>query len=304
MPDDRPDDEAADRPGDRTVDRAVDRAADRVPNRTVDRVADQPGGQPAYLRIAAELREQITSGQLAPGAKLPSEAQLMRRYGVSNTIVKNVRQILISEGLVEARKGSGVYVLQESPRPTRRAPLTRDLQPDRINRGSPFARDAAQAGYRATWTFRSERTAAPAAIAARLSIKPDADVMHTRYLFLADNLPIMVSESWEPLAITSGTAIEWPEYAESGTASQREDAPVGVVARMDSIGVHIEYAEEEVTDRAATPDEIERLKLPPTRTGVLHIQRTYFAAGDRPVETADIVLPGRRYRLHYRVPIV
>ncbi|MGH3715669.1 MAG: GntR family transcriptional regulator [Micromonosporaceae bacterium] len=290
-------------PTDPAADRATDRPGEGAADRGADGAAEQATGQPAYLRIAADLRAQISSGELPPGTKLPSEAQLMRRYGVSNTIIKNVRQILVSEGLVEARKGSGVYVLQEEPRPTRRSQLTRDRQPDRISRGSPFARDAAQAGYRATWEFHSQRIPALPAVAARLSIKPDDDVMYTRYRFMADNVPIMLSESWEPVAITGGTPIEWPEYEESGTASHGDHAPVGVVARMDSIGVPIEYAEEEVTDRAATPDEIERLKLPPTRTGVLHIQRTYYAAGDRPVETADIVLPGRRYRLHYRIPI-
>ncbi|MGH3738382.1 MAG: GntR family transcriptional regulator [Micromonosporaceae bacterium] len=256
---------------------------------------------PAYLRIAADLRQQITSGTLAPGARLPTESELMRRYGVSNTIVKNVRQILVSEGIVEARRGSGVYVVDEPRRLVRRAHGR--TQRDPVPLGSPFARDSRDAGYHATWHYASQHTTASEEVASRLGIDTGDAVMHTRYLFLADDFPIQVSESWEPLAVTMGTPVEWPEYGESGIGSQRDDAPVGVVARMDAIGVHIGYAEEEVTDRAATPEEIERLKLPPTRTGVLHIRRTYYTAGDRPVETADIVLPGRRYRLHYRVPI-
>jgi Transcriptional regulators len=260
-----------------------------------------PDEMPAYLRIAADLRRQISSGELPPGAKLPSEAQLMRHYGVSNTIIKNVRQILISEGLVVARKGSGVYVAEEPHRPTRQAP--RRERHYRTGYGSPFARDTARAGYQASWQFHCERGTASDAIAARLAIKPGDDVMHTRYRFLADEFPIQVSESWEPLAITGGTAIEWPEYGESGTGPTRDDVPLGVVARMDSIGVRISHVVEEVEDRAATPEEIEQLRLPPTRTGVLHIQRTYYTADDRAVETADIVLPGRRYRLHYRIPI-
>ena len=258
-----------------------------------------PADTPAYLRIAADLRQKITNGALPPGAKLPSEAELMRQYGVSNTIVKNVRQILISEGLVMARKGLGVFVFEEPRRLVRQANGRQQRGPAP---GSPFARDAKAAGHHATWRFESERTTAPESVAVRLGIEPGDGVMRTRYLFLAGDFPIQVSESWEPLAITGGTPVEWPEYAESGLAEQRDDVPVGVVARMDSIGVHIECAEEEVEDRAATPDEIEQLALPPTRTGVLHVERTCYA-GDRPVETADIVLPGRRYRLHYRIPI-
>jgi GntR family transcriptional regulator len=255
---------------------------------------------PAYLRIAADLRQQISSGKLPPGARLPTESETMRRYGVSNTIAKKVRQLLVSEGIVEARRGSGVFVIEEPRRLIRHAHGRPQRGPAP---GSPFARDAEAAGYHATWQFHSERIMASEAIAKRLEIRQGDEVMHTRHLFLADDFPIQVTESWEPLAITGGTPVEWPEYAESGIAEQRDDVPVGVVARMDSIGVHIECAEEEVEDRAATPDEIEQLKLPPTRTGVLHVKRTYYADRGRPVETADIVLPGRRYRLHYRIPI-
>jgi DNA-binding GntR family transcriptional regulator len=58
---------------------------------------------------------------------------------------------------------------------------------------------------------------------------------------------------------------------------------------------------EHITARAATTDEIERLKLSHRGAFVLVIERTYLAAG-RPVETADIVFPGDRYELVYRVP--
>lgn len=260
-----------------------------------------PTDSPAYLRIAADVRRQISQGELTPGAKLPSEAQLMERYGVSNTIVKAVRQILVSEGLVEARRGSGVYVVDEPRRLVRHSHGR--PQRDTARTGSPFAKDAAQAGYQATWQYQSERTTASEAIATRLGISPGDEVMRTRYLFLADDYPIQLSESWEPLALTANTPIEWPEYDPSGVGPVNSDAPLGVVARMDSIGVRIGYAVEEIEDRAATPDEIQELRLPPTRTGIQHIRRTYYTADDQAVETADIVLPGRRYRLHYRIPI-
>lgn len=52
------------------------------------RLVSSPGQQqeppqPQYQRIAAELRSQIESGELAPGALLPSEAALVERYGVA-----------------------------------------------------------------------------------------------------------------------------------------------------------------------------------------------------------------------------
>lgn len=243
---------------------------------------------PAYLRIANGLRARIVSGELAPGDKLPTESQLMREHGVSRTVAKWAVAVLKSEGLVEGRRGSGVYVRNVGR-------LVREAH-GRNMRGpgptSPFARDAQRAGHRAHWEHHSERTTADATIAARLAVEPGTPVMQTRYRYLADDEPIQLAMSWEPLAIAADTPVEWPE----------DGAAVGVVARLDTIGVHIDEFVERVTARTASADEIEALRLPMRGAYVLVIARTYYTAGT-PVETADIVIPGDRYELVYRVPV-
>ncbi|MEO3776887.1 GntR family transcriptional regulator [Micromonospora sp. B11E3] len=240
---------------------------------------------PAYLRIVAELRAQITDGTLAPGAKLPTEAQLRQRFDVSTTVVKNALGILQSEGLIEGRRGSGNYV-----REVRR--ITRNVMARAFRTRSPFAEDAEQAGTRPTWEHDSQHTRADRAVAARLGIEPGDPVMCTRYRFFADGEPVQLSVSWEPLAVTGGTDVEWPE----------DGAAVGVVPRMDRIGVRIDEFEERVTSRPATGEEIEALNLSPRGAYVLVVARTYLAGG-APVETADIVFPGHRYEFVYRVPV-
>jgi len=70
-----------------------------------------PAQPPAYRRIADEITAQIASGALAPGEPLPSEAELRERYGVSNTVIRNALLVLKTQGLVEGRQGSGVYVV-------------------------------------------------------------------------------------------------------------------------------------------------------------------------------------------------
>lgn len=115
--------------------------------------------------------------------------------------------------------------------------------------------------------------------------------MITRYRFMADDTPMQLSTSWEPLAITGGTPIELPE----------DGAAVGVVARFDHIGIRINQCTEKVTTRAAHPGEAAALSLPLRGPHILAIERTYYADG-RPVETADIVL-SNRYELVYHYPI-
>jgi DNA-binding FadR family transcriptional regulator len=61
--------------------------------------------------VSAQLREAVASGELKPGDKLPSEAGLTQRFGVSRTVIREAIASLRADGLVEARHGVGVFVL-------------------------------------------------------------------------------------------------------------------------------------------------------------------------------------------------
>jgi GntR family transcriptional repressor for pyruvate dehydrogenase complex len=63
-------------------------------------------------RIAAEIR----SGRLEPGARLPTEQELMSAMGVSRTVVREAVAALRAEGLVTTRQGSGAFVASDSSR--------------------------------------------------------------------------------------------------------------------------------------------------------------------------------------------
>ena len=131
------------------------------------------------------------------------------------------------------------------------------------------------------------------AIATRLGAEPGDLAIRTTYTFLGDGKPVMLSASWEPAALTTGTAIMLPE--------EGPHAGEGVVERMAVIGQRITHAEENVAARPALASEAERLGIRPGGT-VLTIARTYHTT-ERPVETADIVIPVERYSLVYEVPV-
>lgn len=63
-----------------------------------------------YRQIADQLRTLIQSGELAVGAKLPTERELAARLGVSRPSVREALIALEVEGLVEVRMSSGIYV--------------------------------------------------------------------------------------------------------------------------------------------------------------------------------------------------
>ncbi len=244
-------------------------------------------GRAAYLHIADDLRAQILGGSLSGGGLLPSETVLMGDYGVSRIVVRNALDVLKTEGLITKQQGRGSIVREQRP-PIRR--IVGDFFAERPT-SSPVAAAVESAGRHPEWEYQSRKTTATAVIAQRLRIGQGDDVMCTSYRFLADDEPIMLSTSYEPLAITGGTPIESPEGG----------ALTGVVPRMDSIGRHIVTVTEEVHARAARPQEADVLSVP-TGVPVLVIERTYVTA-DGPVETADIVVSADRYTLAYRVPV-
>jgi GntR family transcriptional regulator, transcriptional repressor for pyruvate dehydrogenase complex len=60
--------------------------------------------------VAVRLREEIVSGRLRPGEKLPTEQQLSESYGVSRPTVREAVGRLKHDGLVITRQGAGAYV--------------------------------------------------------------------------------------------------------------------------------------------------------------------------------------------------
>lgn len=69
---------------------------------------------PAYREIISDIRTAIENGQLKPGERLPTIAQLCEQYQVSPTPVKYAMRILEESGLVETWQGKGMYVRQRT----------------------------------------------------------------------------------------------------------------------------------------------------------------------------------------------
>jgi DNA-binding GntR family transcriptional regulator len=72
-------------------------------------------GYPAYHQMAEKLRARILTGELTAGAALPSQADLMREYGVSVTVVRMALSQLRNEGYVTTHQGKGSFVCDPLP---------------------------------------------------------------------------------------------------------------------------------------------------------------------------------------------
>ena len=72
------------------------------------------GHRPAYETIATKITDLITSANLKPGDRLPTEHELSEQLGVSRTVVREAVKVLVATGLVYTRRGSGLYVANKA----------------------------------------------------------------------------------------------------------------------------------------------------------------------------------------------
>ncbi len=256
---------------------------------------------PVYLRVLEDLRMRIREGVLEPGARVPSRNAIITNYGVGETAAKHALQVLATEGLIEARAGSGSYVRNPS--------AARYLEHDRLHfPGSPFGIEESAsladgmlvadrpAARFVSWQYHTELIAPPAHIARRLGAAKAAAaaalVTATRYLMSVDGQPMQLATSYEPAGLTEGTSVAMPE--------QGPFAGRGVIERMRSIGIEVDQVVEDLAVRTSLLAEAAALAIP-AGFSVIVVERSHLSGG-QPIETADIVIPADRYRLRYRFP--
>lgn len=66
--------------------------------------------RPAYVQIAEQLRRAIRESKVEPGTQLPSEPELVQRFGVSRMTVREGIRVLRQEDVLRVQHGVGVFV--------------------------------------------------------------------------------------------------------------------------------------------------------------------------------------------------
>ena len=111
-------------------------AATLEPELEVALVVPEPGSRRTRRELYEQLRAAIRAGRLAPGLRMPASRHLAERLGVSRNTIIAVYELLLSEGCLVARPGSGTFVAEGGPGKARR-PAASDM----AGRIQPFWRD-------------------------------------------------------------------------------------------------------------------------------------------------------------------
>jgi GntR family transcriptional regulator len=235
-----------------------------------------------YLRIVADVRAAIASGELRAGDRLPSLNELAAEYGVAQPTASKAVRAIVAEGLAEGRPGVGVFV--RAWRPINRVVPTR-LARSGWGAGRAIQDSDTDGRSRVAWVT-VERVPAPAAIADLLGVDEGAPVVARARRFDIDGRPVQLATAWIPA-----------DLAELAGLTERDTGPGGMWARLADVGhAPTGPAAEEWELRPATPDELERLQLP-AAARVLEGIRVVRDASGRAVDASVMVLAEGAYRL-------
>src|SRR5712672_2002938 len=144
---------------------------------------------PLYAQVESILATGIVDGTLPPGSQLPNEDELIERYAVSRTTIRQTIQNLMRRGLIEIRRGKGTFVLQPK--------ITQEL-----TELSGFVEDMQSLGRRASARLVDKQIVpASNSVARQLAIAAGAPVVRIQRVRLADNAPLSFDETYLPREI-------------------------------------------------------------------------------------------------------
>jgi GntR family transcriptional regulator len=75
-------------------------------------VPDFSNPRAAYLQIADDLRQDVTSGRLKVGERLPARRELAQRYGVAIETIRRALDELARDGMISTQSTRGTYVVK------------------------------------------------------------------------------------------------------------------------------------------------------------------------------------------------
>jgi DNA-binding transcriptional regulator YhcF (GntR family) len=70
--------------------------------------------RPIYLQVKEAVEEAILAGEFQPGQAIPSNSQLVELFRITPVTVQRASDLLVAEGLVQKRRGVGMFVCDDA----------------------------------------------------------------------------------------------------------------------------------------------------------------------------------------------
>lgn len=201
---------------------------------------DRTSGLPVCRQVAAALREKIDSGECGPGARLPSEPELIEFVGVSRITVRAAREQ--DQGLFLADAKAGEFT----------PGVTVEI------RVEPASGDHAEA----------------------LGVESGTELLVRDRVMPADGVPVQLATSRLPRTITRGTAIEERDTGAGGVYARLEEIGHTLDQFHETVGARMPTGDESAALRltAGVPVPVVRRVAYDTRGRAVEVNDMVMAA--------------------------
>jgi GntR family transcriptional regulator len=238
------------------------------------------------IEAAAELPEKEWSEDtLHPGAKLPSDAELIEIYGASRNTVREAVRLLLTRGLVEKQMGRGTFVVPKID------PFSTVVTPETGFGGFEGAAYASEVTARNrkpdVTTPRVEIQEAPGDVAAALELDGDLTVVIRHQQRFIDRVLWSMQTSAYPMRFVREGATGLLDV---------KDMPGGVRQYLDNtLGIKEIGSHDSMTVRAPTPGESAAFKIPDDgRVPVFETRQIGVDGEKHPVRLTISIYPADR----------
>lgn len=227
---------------------------------------------PLYHQVRETLAREIL--ELSPGDRLPTETELMHRFGVSRTTVREAVAEFVHAGVIEKRAGKGTFI--------RDNPIEQEL-----SRLTGFVEDMKALRLVATAkVVTAKEVAAPPRAAEQLAVPVRSEVMLIERVRLADDRPVSFDVTYLPLHL--------------GRSIIHDDLTVHPIFTLleEKYGVPLSQADYRIEAGNASRRVAHQLDIAP-QAAILKIERTTYASSGEAVDYE--VLHYRGDRVRYRI---
>ena len=224
---------------------------------------------PLYAQIMEQIGADILRGVYPPGSRIPAEAELENRYGVSRVTVRRALQELAASGLLERKQGKGTFV--SMPKQERK---------ERPLRG--FHEACREAGKRPSVISCAarERDASPGE-RSRLNLPEEARVLEIRRVLAADGERVALEKC------SFSLAYGW--LAQSELNGSLYDL-------LQEYGVRAEKSTYDLSLVQAPAEEAALLGIP-EGTALLRMEQVVYDQRGRPLHTGVSLIRGDLFTL-------
>lgn len=227
-----------------------------------------------HEQVFNNLRERILTGDFAPHQQLPSEACLMRSFGVSRVTVRQALKDLIAEGLIYSQQGKGSFV--SAPRATYN--LSALLGFHEAMQGKPFVATSRVCSRREVDAGRDTASA--------LNLRRGDTVLEVKRIRCLNERPVSVELSYFP--------------ADVGNRLRGEDLTQDIFPLLEARGIALGRSRLWIEAQPCPEAFADDLAIRPGEP-VLHMSRLTCSALERPVDYEHLYCRGDSYQ--YKVEL-